>query len=383
MLESQRAHFDVPEDVCYLNAAAWSPLPKAVVEAGHRGAERKARPWEIPADFAHQQHERARTAAARLINADPADVALVSSVGYGCSTAGKILPIPAGSRVLVLENDHTSPVLEWMSRAEAGEYTVEAVPQPADGDWTAAIVAAISRPAPEPLALLSISSVHWSDGGAIDLTSVAAAARTAGAMLLIDATHAVGITDLDVKALDPDVVVFPTYKWLLGPYGRAFLYVAKRRQDGVPLEQTAFGRRGVSSESPVYFADLRYRPDARRFDMGERDHLITLEMAAVGMEYVARLGPAAIRARLLMLTSRMADGLRDAPGISLPNDRTRAPHILSLGFPDGMPDGLIGRLAAAKVYVAPRLGRMRVSPHVYNTEADVDRFVSELRRLTS
>src|SRR5260370_12714811 len=72
--------------------------------------------------------------------------------------------------------------------------------------------------------------------------------RRQGAALVVDATHGAGIMPLDVRTLDPDFLVFPTYKWVLGPYGRAFLYVAKRYQDGVPLEQTGFGRRGIAAE---------------------------------------------------------------------------------------------------------------------------------------
>jgi selenocysteine lyase/cysteine desulfurase len=80
--------------------------------------------------------------------------------------------------------------------------------------------------------------VHWSDGGVIDLDRVAPTLRARGAALIIDATHAAGVMPLDVNKLDPDFLVFPTYKWVLGPYGRAFLYIAKRHQDGIPLEQT-------------------------------------------------------------------------------------------------------------------------------------------------
>ena len=80
---------------------------------------------------------------------------------------------------------------------------------------------------------------------------------------------------MDVQALDPDFVIFPTYKWLLGPYGRAFLYIAKRHQDGIPLEQTALRPPQRARREEVYFADLRYVADARRFDMGERDHFIS------------------------------------------------------------------------------------------------------------
>src|SRR3981189_999572 len=173
MLPSQRALFDIPRDVCFLNAASWSPLPLAVQEAGRAAMGRKGQPWKLEAGFQLQQYERAPTAAAALLGADPVDVALIPSVGYGVSTAGKVLSIPRGSRVLVLKDDHTSPVLEWMSRAETGGYTVEAGEQPARGGGPPAVLDAIERPGTAPLALVSISSVHWSDGGALDMPRIA------------------------------------------------------------------------------------------------------------------------------------------------------------------------------------------------------------------
>src|SRR4051795_7678315 len=171
MLSSQRALFDIPDDVAYLNAAGWSPLPRATQEAAREAVARKGQPWKLAADFSDAQHTRARAAAAALIGADAGDVALVSSVGYGVAIAGKVLAVARGSRVLVLENDHTSPVLEWMGRADAQGFTVEAVARPADGDWTAAVLEAIERPG-APVSLASISSIHWSDGGLLDMQKI-------------------------------------------------------------------------------------------------------------------------------------------------------------------------------------------------------------------
>jgi selenocysteine lyase/cysteine desulfurase len=379
MLASQRALFEMPRHICYLNSASYSPLPLRTLEAGRAAVGRKGMPWTLDAGFANGQHERARAAAARLINADPTDIALIPSISYGVATAAKILTIERGARLLVLENDHSSPVLEWQTRADAQGFAVETISRPDDGDWTSAVLAAIERPGAPPISLASISSVHWSDGGLIDIEKVGAALRQRGARFLIDATHGVGVMAMDVQRLDPDFVMFPTYKWLLGPYGRAFLYVAKRHQDGIPLEQTSSGRRGVRSDSEVYFADLRYVPDARRFDMGERDHFISLEMASIGMEMMADWGAAAVVQRLLMLTERIEQGVRGI-GVSVPERHVRAPHILSLGFEDGMPAGLVEGLASDDIYVAARLGRMRISPHVFNDEADADRFVAALAR---
>ena len=200
------------------------------------------------------------------------------------------------------------------------------------------------------------------------------------ARFVIDATHGVGVMHIDVRALDPDFLVFPTYKWVLGPYGRAFLYVARRWQDGVPIEQAGSQRRAISSERAPYMRDTSYVTNARRYDMGERDHYISLEMASIGMEMVAGWGSEAIIERLRLLTDRLADGLRNS-GVLVSDRRVRAPHILSLRFPGGMADDLIARLEAENVFVSPRLGLIRISPHVYNDEADVDRFVEVFRRV--
>jgi len=379
MFPSQRDLFEVPRDIYFLNAASWSPLPRRTLEAGRAAVLRKGQPWTLDHAFANQQYERARTAAARLIHAEADDVALISSVGYGVSTAAKLLSIPRGARVLVLENDHSSPVLEWSTRSGAQGFAVEIIRQPTDGDWTSAVLAAIERTGAAQVALASISSVHWSDGGLINLEVVNAALKRQGAMFLIDATHHVGVLPLDVTRLDPDFVIFPTYKWLIGPYGRAFLYVAKRHQNGIPLEQTSYGRRDVRAENEVYFKDASYVASARRFDMGERDHFISMEMAAIGMEMMAQWGEVAVVTRLQMLTTRIADGI-SGNGVRIADQRFRAPHILSIAFEGGMPAGLVEGLAAEGIYVAARLGRMRVSPHVYNEEADAEHFVAALTR---
>ena len=226
MLPSQRALFDIPETICYLNAAAVAPLPRAVKTAGELGVARKAQPWAIEPGNAQRQFERARAAAARLINAAPDDVALISSVSYGIATAGKVLTMPRGSRVLLLQDDHSSPVLEWLGRADAQGFIVEIVPRPDDGDWTTALLTAIERKGAPLVGMASISSVHWADGGAIDLDRIAVALRQHDAKLRHRRDPRRGVMHIDVSALDPDFLVFPTYKWVLGPYGRAFLYVA-------------------------------------------------------------------------------------------------------------------------------------------------------------
>jgi len=162
MLASQRDLFEMPRDICFLNSASYSPLPRPVLEAGRAAVGRKGQPWRLDASFANAQYERPRTAAARLINADPADIALIPSVSYGVATAAKLVTVARGTRIIVLQNDHSSPVLEWQARADAQGFTVETVRSPGDGDWTAAVLSAIERSGAPPVGLASISSLHWS-----------------------------------------------------------------------------------------------------------------------------------------------------------------------------------------------------------------------------
>src|SRR5262249_62250006 len=104
-----------------------------------------------------EQDERTRGAAVRLVNADSFAVALGSSISSGVAPAAKVLTIRPGSRVLVLEDDHSSPVLEWITREHAGGFSVETVRRPGNGDWTEAVLTAIERPGAASLALASIS----------------------------------------------------------------------------------------------------------------------------------------------------------------------------------------------------------------------------------
>src|ERR1700709_1138949 len=119
MLASQRVLFEMPRHICYLNAASYSPLPLKTLEAGRAAVGRKGTPWTLAPDFANRQHERARNAAARLINADTADIALIPSISYGVATAAKLLTIDRGAPIIVLGDDHSSPVLEWRAPRRA------------------------------------------------------------------------------------------------------------------------------------------------------------------------------------------------------------------------------------------------------------------------
>jgi selenocysteine lyase/cysteine desulfurase len=369
-LASQRDLFEIPREVAYLNAAAYVPLPRAVREAGQLGVTTKSFPWHMVATHGTAISERARTAAASLLGTGADNVAITGAVSYGIATAARNLTIAKGTRVLMIEGEFPSLALVWPDLAAAAGATVEIVPRPADGDWTAALLDAIERPGAAPVGLAALTPLHWSDGALIDLARIAPALHRQGARIVIDATQSAGVLDLDLAALKPDFLAFPTYKWVLGPYSLAFLYVAPEHQDGLPLENHGPARQPGSNS---------FIPTARRFDRGERNDPIGLPMAAAGLEQVLQWDSAAVAARLRALTDALEQQVADQPGVSLLPRARRAPHILGVRFAGGMPPGLPDRLAAQGVHVADRLGVLRVSPHVYNDEHDVAAFGTALR----
>ncbi|WP_018260027.1 aminotransferase class V-fold PLP-dependent enzyme [Methylobacterium sp. WSM2598] len=364
-LPCQRPLFEIPDAVSYLDAAAWSPIPRPVREAGEAGMLTKVRPWAHPRERAAGWAEEARAAAAALIGAGPADVAIVGSVSHAMATAARNLAPPPGSRVLRVADEFPSHRYAWDRLAQARGLVVEEVARPEDGDWTAALARAIARPGAPPVGVATLTPLHWADGALIDLDRLAPALREAGAALVVDATQAAGAVPIDVARLRPDFLAFPTYKWALGPYSLAFLYAAAHRQDGVPLEENSGNRPQAAA-------------GARRYDRGERDDPVALPMAAAGMGLIAGWGVAGVAARLRALTDLLAEGCA-ALGLPVPPRALRAPHILGIHLPGDEAERLAAFLRERQVFASARLGRLRLSPHVWADEADIARFLHALR----
>jgi selenocysteine lyase/cysteine desulfurase len=362
MLVSQHALFDIPPSVCYLDGAAYSPLPRLVSAAGEHGITTKSQPWSYPEARADALAERTRAAAARLIGAKSDDVAILSSVSQGIATAARNVPLPPGHRILRMEHEFPSQSLIWNRLAAERGLVSEIVPCPADGDWTEALLTAIVRPGAPPIAVAALTPLHWSDGAVVALDRLMPLLRDEGTAVVVDATQAVGVMPIDVATLQPDFLAFPSYKWLLGPYSVGFLYAAPHRQDGLPLDENNNNRPGGIPA-----------PGARRYDKGERNDPILLPMALAGMELVLAWGVQAVADHLRQLTDRLAQHAVSF-GLDILPTELRAPHILGVRIPGGMPPGLLSALANDDVYCADRLGVLRVSPHLWCRENDPDRF---------
>jgi selenocysteine lyase/cysteine desulfurase len=365
-----RAAFAVPEDVAYFNIANLSPQLHAVRAAGVAALDRRGQPWTIGAADWFTDVERLRSLAGALIGTDAEGIAIVPSTSYGFAVVARVLGVGPGDRVLVLAEEYPSGIYTW--RACGADLVT--VPRPADGTWADAVLARLD----ERVRVVSVPPVHWTDGARVDLDAVAARTREVGARLVVDGSQAVGAMPFDVGTLRPDAVVTVGYKWLLGPFGLGYLYLAAEHRDGEPVEQNWILREG--SEDFARLVDYRdtYQPGARRFDVGERTQFELVPMAIAALEQITAWGVERIADVLATTTGEIGRRAADL-GLDVGPPDGRGPHMLGLRLPSDAREGLVGRLADAGVYASVRGSSLRIAPHLHVTDGDVDRLVTGLR----
>jgi len=316
-----------------------------------------------------------RSLFADLINADADDIAFAPAVSYGMAQAAHNIAIGKTQAVVTLSEQFPSNVYPWMDLAERTGAAFVSVPRPGDDDWTSALLSCIDA----STGIVAVPHCHWTDGGLIDLEAVGAACRRVGAALCVDATQSVGALPLDVRRIDPDFVAVASYKWLLGPYSLGFLYVAPRRQCGRPIEHNWIARKDSENFAGLVNYSREFEAGARRFDVGERSNFALMPVAEASLELLSEWTVPRVLETLRRRTSAIAERARHEFGIgSVPGDR-RAPHYLGLRFSGGIPADLPMRLAAAQVYVSVRGQAMRVTPHVWNTDEDVEKLFAVLK----
>src|SRR5215210_2470792 len=372
-LGDQRGLFEIPEDVAYLNCAYMSPQLRSAQEVGERAVARKSRPWEItPPDF-FEDSEESRVLFARLVGGEPDGVALIPSVSYGIAVAAANVPVREGQKILILEDQFPSNVYSWRELAQHSGANLVTVPRPAEYDWTSAVLDHLD----ENTAVVAVPNCHWTDGSLLDLVSIGERAREAGAALVVDAIQSLGAHPFDAREVRPDFLVASAYKWLLGPYGVGFLYVGEEWREGTPIEHNWINRRGTEDFSQLVDYQDAFQPGARRYDVGERSNFALLPMANEALRQILDWGVENVSENIGGLTDLVENAARDR-GVEAIPAKKRVRHMIGLKLGSGAPEDLAARLASQNVFVSVRGESVRVSPHLYNTEGDVDRLFAAL-----
>lgn len=373
MTTSYRALFDIPHDVCFLNTAFMGPMPKAAVAAASAAAQAKCQPWTVGIEAFFETADALRAGSSRLFGAPAKDIAIIPSASYGLAAAARNICLEAGQDVIVLDEQFPSNVYIWRELAKKTGAHLRTVARRPGESWTQAVLKAIT-PA---TGLVACPQTHWVDGGLIDLVAVREALAPHGGEIVLDLSQSLGVQPIDLARVRPAFAVSVGYKWLMGPYSLSYLYVRPDMQSGEPLEQGWITREG--SENFARLADCRepFRGGAERFDMGERSNFQLAPQAMPGLELLGELGPQGAAGIIGGWSAQIAE--RAEPlGLGADPEGLRSAHYLGMDLPKSAPEDLLARLKAKDVHVSQRGRRLRVTPHVYTTQADVDRFIEVL-----
>jgi len=372
-----RAEFDIPRDICYLNAAYMTPQPRRVVKAAMRGATRRSQPWRItPADF-FSEVEVLRAVFAQQVGCSADNVAIVPSASYGVSCAAANLPIKQGDVILALQDQFPSNYYSWRRQALASGAEIHIVSKQEPQTWADALLEAIKLRG-DDIAIATLEGHHWTSGEIVDLEIVIPALRDVGARVVLDLTQTIGGCPIDISLLAPDFMVAAGYKWQFCPYGVAFLYVDEDYFDGVPIEEAWMGRDGAEDFSRLVDFTDQYQPGARRFDAGEKSSFPNIAGALVALQTLAEWGIGNISEALAVTNTRIAEILAGHGFETMAID-ARAAHFQGARLPATDPRKLAAHLIDNGVYASVRGDHLRVAPHLYTDDEDLARFDDALR----
>ncbi|WP_114953602.1 aminotransferase class V-fold PLP-dependent enzyme [Sphingosinicella terrae] len=373
---SDRSLFDIPEDLAYFNCASIGPMPRSAQAEIAAAAERRGRPWTISNVEWMDEVEERRGLFAAVAGTDPEAIALIPSASYGLAVAARNLQAAPGQHILVLADDFPSDVYTWRSFAARKGCEILTVDRPEQGGWTQAILDRLD----ERVAIVAVPNVHWTDGAFIDLARVGARAREIGAALAVDASQSFGILPVDWDAVRPDFLVTVGYKWLLGPYALGYLYVDEAHRGGEPLEENWLLREGSEDFARLVDYVDAYRPGARRYDVGQRSAFELTRAASASLRLMLGWQAKDLAGRLGAITGRIEAEARRL-GLRIGSGPERAPHLIGLELPAGAMEKAAALFRDANVHISFRGRAVRIAPHVYTSESDVERLLGVLARV--
>ncbi|TVR95679.1 MAG: aminotransferase class V-fold PLP-dependent enzyme [Wenzhouxiangellaceae bacterium] len=371
------AEFPVIERHSWLNHAAISPWPTAVSRA--MSSYVRANAERGPLDYGSwlQLEQSLREKAAALFGSDRADdVALVANTSTGLNRVARGLDWQHGDSVVFVEGDFPSNCLPWQRLASMGVNARAVRLDPHDPERS--LIAALGP----STRLLAVSSVHYESGLRLDLARLGEACSRQGVLFCIDAIQQLGALPLDAPAVGADFVVAGSHKWLLAPEGLALFW--SRPEARALLEVVDPGWRMYPDPFAFERDDAEAPAAARRFEPG------TLNTAGIlGLEAAVSLlldhGMEVVGEALLDRTDMLTNALESVPGIWLvsPLQRARRAGIVSLVLDGVSAEAALARLTLNNIHAAVRGKCLRLSPHFYTPQEQLEQTIVLLRELAN
>jgi selenocysteine lyase/cysteine desulfurase len=356
-----RHRFPIFERLVYVNSCSQGALSDAVRDSYERYLqdwEEKGAPWE----YWVEREEAARAAFAGLVNAEPDEIAVTTSLSAGVSALASGLRYARRSKVVTTELEFPTVGQIWHAQESRGARVVHAP------------VEEFERAIDDDTAVVSITHVSYRTGEMTDVERVVALAHDRGALVLLDAYQSAGSVPLDVSELGVDFLAAGTVKYLLGSAGLAFFYC--RRELFERAWPTATGWFADQDIFAMDIHDYSPAPTARRFQSGTPP-VPSIYAGIAGIELIQQIGIEETREHVLHLNAHLVAGIDELGGtVVTPRERERHGALICVRSTDV--EELVAALGRWGIVTSSRDGNVRISPHAYNSLDDIDAVLEAL-----
>ena len=367
-----RAQMPIAERWAYFDHAAVAPVTAAAAAAMRAWCDQAAGEGDTCWPEWSRRSEATRDAAAKLIGADRDEIALVPNTTAGISLVAEGLDWRSGDNVVTLADEFPSNAYPWLNLESRG---VETRRVPTDNgrldlDALAAACDARTR-------IISVSWVGYATGYRHDVDRIVQIAHERGALMMLDAIQGLGAFPFDVRKTPVDFLAADGHKWMLGPEGAGIAYI--RREHLERLRPFGVGWHSVVHSSDYTRIELHLKPSAARYEGGSQNMVGMIGFGA-SLDLLLELGSEPLAAAILDITDRACERL-SAIGAKIVSDR-EANHrsgIVAFELAGRDPLAMKKHCLTRQVVLSCRAGRLRISPHAYNNEEDVDRLVHALQ----
>ena len=365
----RRHLFPITERLTYLNHAGLSPLPRSAAQRIAQSAESQLLYGLARIGEWEQGLARVREVSARLLGCGSDEVAFVRNTSHGLSLVATGLDWRAGDNVLcAVSEEYPSNVYPWQRLSGRG-VELKAVPAPAGR----VEVEAFAEAGDARTRLVAVSSVQYASGFRVDLPALGELCRRRGWLLCVDGIQSVGLLPTDVRAWGVHFLSADSHKWMLGPPGAGVFYVDRSLAEAI--EPALVGWRSTTGAFDFDRAALELRKDATRFEEGNLPYAL-LEGMGASIDLLLEVGLDAIWDRVCALNDQLVDRLISAGHrVDSPASAQHRSGSVLFRPRSGDPAALAEALAHEGIIVSCRRGRIRVSPHFYNTPEEVLRVV--------
>ncbi len=380
-LNSQQHLFNISEDVTYLNTASFSPAFKSVEAAGIAAIKRKSNPELRQASDLFEPVIELRKLFAQLIDEDDYNrVVTIPSVSYGMANVANNITLKEGDEIVIVEEQFPSNYYIWENLAKQYNAKIVTVNQPNNSeDWNRLILETIN----ENTALVAIGHLHWANGIIFDLKAIRKETNEHNSLLVIDGSQSIGALPFSIKDIQPDALICAGYKWLFGPYGSSYAYYGPYFDNGKPIEQNWANRLGSENLSGLTAYQSEYKPKANRYAVGESGSFIYVKMQTAALEEILRIDKVEFQEYCHSISIDILKSLSKI-GFTSDNPQVRAKHLFGIKIPSSVDVDLLKEtLKSHNIHLSFRGEYMRVSCHVFNTEAHFKKLFSVINAVVN